>query len=114
MTNAVRYGERIIAGGRTLGGARVAFGLDARAPAGDFRITGTVDELGMPGAYRVRLYMRASGTLVAEGMSGDDGAFVFDHLAYLDGGYFAIAHDHTAPLRNAAISDYLTPEPMPT
>lgn len=78
-----------------------------------YRIHGTVDELGAPGQYRVRLYDRQTGRLITQTRSRPDGTWSFDWIPYLDAGYFVTAHDHTDPLRNAAISDFITPEPIP-
>ncbi len=80
---------------------------------GYFRIAGTVSELGVPGKYRVRLYLRSLGNLIREKMSGADGSYIFNNIAYIPNGYYVIAFDHgDAPL-NAAIADLITPEPMP-
>ena len=116
MTVAVRYGQRLMTAGRALGHPTVITDpRDAvREMGGAFRVHGTVDELGVVGAYRVRLYFRDSGRLAAETWSADDGTFELSGVPYLPGGYFAIAHDHTDPLHNAAISDFITPEPIPT
>lgn len=81
--------------------------------AGRHRITGTVTELGAAGAYRVRLFNRASAMCIRETWSAEDGSYAFEHLAYQPNGYFAIAHDHGASPLNAAIADLITPEPMP-
>lgn len=80
---------------------------------GRFRIRGTVTELGVAGAYRVRLFDRQSGRLLREGWSAADGTYQFDYLAYRAQGYVAIAHDHGDNPHNAAIADLITPEPMP-
>lgn len=80
---------------------------------GSYRIRGTVTELGVAGAYRVRLYDRYTGRLVRETWSGANGAYAFDWIAYRLRGYFAIAFDAGAGPLNAAIADLVTPEPMP-
>ena len=80
---------------------------------GLYRITGTVDELGACGSYKVRLFLKNSGALINQVWSAADGTYAFNNIAYLDQGYFLVAHDHTTPKVNAAISDFVTPEPMP-
>lgn len=80
---------------------------------GRYRITGTIDELGTPGVYLVRLYRHDSGQIMRTTRSTPDGTWSFDWIPYLADGYYVTGHDHTAPLRNAAISDFVTPEPMP-
>lgn len=80
---------------------------------GAYRVTGTVDELGVAGRYRVRLFDRISGRILRETWSAADGTYAFNHLAYRAEGYFAVAHDHGASPQNAAIADLITPEPMP-
>lgn len=80
---------------------------------GRYRITGTVTELGVPGSYRVRLFMRDNAFLLKEQWSATDGSYAFSYLAYRASGYFVVAHDHGATPRNAAIADLITPEPIP-
>lgn len=80
---------------------------------GSYRVTGAVDELGVLGRYRVRLFDRISGRILQETLSDADGSYAFNHLAYRAEGYFAVAHDHDASPQNAAIADLITPEPMP-
>ncbi len=80
---------------------------------GGYRINGSVTELGVAGAYRVRLFHRKTGRMVREQWSGADGSYTFDFIAYLQNGYFAIAFDHGVDPLNAAIADLITPEPMP-
>jgi hypothetical protein len=80
---------------------------------GAYRITGTVDELGVAGAYRVRLYNRTSGQLLRETWSAANGAYTFLYLANRPNDYFAVAFDHGANPWNAAIADLITPERMP-
>ena len=79
-----------------------------------FRIVGTIDEMGTPGAYQVRLYNRRTGRLITETRSAPDGTWEIRGYPPSADGYFITGHDHTDPLRNADISDYITPEPMPT
>lgn len=81
--------------------------------SGQHRITGTVTELGAPGAYRVRLFDRRSAICIRETWSAADGAYAFNHLANQPNGYFAVAFDHGDNPLNAAIADLITPEPMP-
>lgn len=80
---------------------------------GAFRITGNVDELGVMGAYRVRLFDRQSARCIRETWSAADGSYEFPYIAYRYQGYFAIAYDHGDSPLNAAIADLITPEPMP-
>lgn len=80
---------------------------------GMFRITGTVDEMGVPGRYLVRLFERSSGWLLRETWSATDGSYAFKFLPYLNQGYVLVAHDHGASPQNAAIADLVTPEPIP-
>lgn len=79
---------------------------------GNYHIPLNVDELGLAGSYRTRLYDKYSGRLVREQWSGADGVVDFQNLAYREKGYYATAHDHTEPLKEAAIADFLTPELM--
>lgn len=78
---------------------------------GNFRIRGTVTELGAAGAYRVRLFDRLTGLLVGETWSAQDGSYSFDNIAYRANGYVVIAHDHGDNPKNAVIADWVTPEP---
>lgn len=80
---------------------------------GAYRITGNVDELGVYGSYRVRLFERRSGRCIRETWSAADGSYSFPSIAYRHQGYFAIAFDHVDNPLNAAIADLITPEPMP-
>lgn len=80
---------------------------------GGYRIVGTVTELGVPGAYRVRLYERRTGLLARETWSDAAGNYAFEFIASPDLGYFAVAHDNDGNPLNAAIADLITPEPMP-
>lgn len=81
--------------------------------SGGYRITGTVTELGTPGPYRVCLFDRLSKRCLRETWSDADGAYAFPFIAYRVNGYFAVAYDHGASPLNAAIADFITPEPMP-
>jgi hypothetical protein len=80
---------------------------------GVHHISNTVDELGVNGAYRVRLFDRASARCIGETWSAADGSYSFPNIAYRANGYFAVAYDHGENLLNAAIADLLTPEAMP-
>ncbi len=81
---------------------------------GLFQIKGTVTELGIAGSYLVRLFDRQSARCIGETWSSaEDGSYLFDNIAYLLNGYFAIAFDHGDNPLNAAIADLITPEPMP-
>lgn len=80
---------------------------------GNYRIVGTVTELGVPGVYRVRLYDRRTALLARESWSDSSGNYAFSFIAYRDKGYFAVAHDNDGNPLNAAIADLITPEPMP-
>lgn len=79
---------------------------------GIYQITGTVEELGAVGSYRVRLFDRFSGRYLRERWSSSDGSYFFPYIAYRESGYFTIAYDHGDNPLNAAIADYLTPELM--
>jgi hypothetical protein len=78
--------------------------------SGAYRITGTVDELGVAGSYRVRLFDRYSGRLMRETWSDANGAYSFSSIAYRNQGYFVVAYDHGGSPLNAAIADLVTPE----
>ena len=79
---------------------------------GAYQITGTVEELGAVGSYRVRLFDRQSGRCIRERWSSSDGSYFFPYIAYRESGYFTVAYDHGDNPLNAAIADYLTPELM--
>ena len=85
--------------------------------ASHYWIHHTVDRLGVPGRYPVRLYDRTSGALLRESKSAEaDGAYQFEFLPYLERGYQVIALDDPATRsdpKNAAIADLMTPEAMP-
>lgn len=80
--------------------------------SGPYRITGSVDKLGVAGAYLVRLYERDSGRPFAQVWSDPSGAYSFPSLPYRERGYFAVSFDHGANPVNAAVADLITPEPM--
>ena len=79
---------------------------------GNYRITGLVTELGVPGPYRIRLYDRQTGRLHSEHWSASDGSYTINNLKYVSQGYYIIAFDEGDNPLNAAIADYVTPEPM--
>lgn len=79
---------------------------------GHHRIASTVDRLGSPGPYPVRLYHRPTGRLVRASRSDANGNYAFEAIKYEADGYFAVAHDTNGEPLNAAIADLLTPEPM--
>lgn len=83
-----------------------------REDGGNYQITGTVDELGVAGRYRVRLLDRYSGRLIREIWSDSDGNYAFTRIAYRPEGYFLVAHDYGGDPLNAAIADLVTPEIM--
>ena len=80
---------------------------------GGHQIVGTVDEVGVAGAYRVRLFERRTGRCVRETWSAADGSYAFNYIAYRPNGYFVIAFDYGDNPLNAAIADLITPELMP-
>lgn len=69
------------------------------------KIGGTVTELGVVGAYRVRLYDKYTGLPVRATVSGSDGAYCFNWIADSPNGYFLVAHDHGDSPRNGDIAD---------
>lgn len=73
-------------------------------------VHGNVSRLGLNGAYKVRLYLRANGVLYGETRSDAAGAYQFDLVP--NEPCYVIAFDHGDEPVNAAISDYITPEPM--
>lgn len=79
---------------------------------GHYHITGTIDELGTPGKYRVRLFDRQSARCIRETWSDENGQYAFEWLAYRDKGYFVVGYDHGDNPLNAAIADLVTPELM--
>lgn len=80
---------------------------------GPYSINGTVSRLGVVGKYKVRCYHHHTGKLIKETWSDTNGAYLFTGLKYLANGYFSVAFDNNATPLNAAISDLITPEPMP-
>lgn len=78
---------------------------------GRYQIAGVVDELGVAGQYRVRLFDRLTALCIGETVSAADGAYSFTNLARRD--YFVVAHDHGIDPKNAAIADLCELELMP-
>lgn len=81
--------------------------------SGNYRICGTVTELGVAGQYRVCLFDRYSKRMIRETWSATDGTYAFTNIAYRPNGYFAVAYDYGNNPLNAAIADLITPELMP-
>jgi hypothetical protein len=77
----------------------------------DYRVTGNVSRLGVAGSHKVRLYLRKNGVLYGETWSSAAGEYQFDLVP--NEPCYVIAFDDTATPVNAAISDYVTPEPIP-
>lgn len=75
---------------------------------GAYRIAGNVYVDGVPDvpvSRQVRLFDRASATCVREVWSdATTGAYAFERIPKPPGGYFVVAHDHTA-VHNAVIKD---------
>jgi hypothetical protein len=89
-------------------GGFVALGDVVRG--GPYRITGTVDELGAPGSYMVRAYLRKTGEFIRQTWSDEAGDWEIRDLAYIEKGYYIVSFDHgTGPVQ-AAAADYVTPE----
>ena len=80
--------------------------------SGAHRVSGVVTEAGATGSYRVRLFYRPNSKPVAETWSAADGSYSFDNIKYEPQGYYVIAFDHGDNPVNAAIADFVTPEPM--
>lgn len=78
---------------------------------GTGKVNGTVDRLGVPGPYRVRLLDRATGALVGVTVSSTAGDYTVANAA-LGRMYQAVAQDDGPDPVQAAAADYLTPEPM--
>lgn len=75
--------------------------------SGNYRIVGTVKELGVAGAYRVRLFDKQSARCIRETWSKLDGSYCFDNIA--DTEYFVVAYDHGDDPKNAQIFDFVRP-----
>lgn len=94
-----------------------AFSAAVIVDSSHYRILSTVDRMGVPGKYPVRLYERPGGTLLRETKSAaSDGAYRFDFLPYAERGYMVVALDDPATRsdpKNAAVADLMTPEAMP-
>lgn len=74
------------------------------------KVAGNVSRLGVAGVYKVRLHLRSNGILYAETWSNAAGEYLFELVPPEP--YYVVAFDHTGSPVNAAISDYVTPEPM--
>ena len=74
---------------------------------GSYSISGTVKELGVTGAYRVRLFDKQSARCIRETWSAGNGTYSFENLADLT--YFVVAYDHGATPQNAAVVDSVQP-----
>jgi hypothetical protein len=86
----------------------------AKPYGGSFRVRGTVMVSGSPAARRVVLF-EAGGVAqpwrpVLSTWSAADGSYSFERIA--DSEYIVIAFDYTRD-KNAAIADFVRPEPMP-
>lgn len=79
---------------------------------GRYRISGTIDRLGVPGPYRVCIFDRRTKALLFDTMSDADGTYAFNYLSYIANGFFVVAFDSNATPLNAAIADLATPELM--
>lgn len=82
---------------------------------GTGRIADTVTRMGAPGIFLVRAYDRESGLLVRHVLSDASGAYVIDRIPKKSAGIFIVAYDapNASNPVNAAIADFVTPEPMP-
>jgi hypothetical protein len=91
-----------------------AFGRTVRTDAlfgGGYKLRGTVYEAGAPVRRRLRLHQRSTGRPIREVVSGDDGVYDIQGIAFDQ--YYVVAFDYGAEPVNAAISDQLILEPMP-
>lgn len=80
---------------------------------GRAEVTDLVSRLGVVGVFRVCLFDRRTKKLIAETVSDRNGNYSFKYVANTPGGFFIVAFDDSGTPVNAAISDYITPEPMP-
>lgn len=82
---------------------------------GNFCIKGIASRLGVPGQYFVCLFDKKTKRIIESQWSNKDGEYEFRGFALIDKGYFIIEYDNDSEssLLNAAISDFVTPEPMP-
>jgi hypothetical protein len=78
---------------------------------GPCRITGTASRLGVAGRYAVHCLKLPELRVIAKTLSDETGLYSVNRIP--DGLYLVIARDHTNDPVNAAVSDYITPEPMP-
>lgn len=83
------------------------------ANSGWFRIYGVTIKDGLPVSRQVRLFLKRTGQMIGQIWSAPDGSYAFNYIAYRENDYFVIAHDSGAAPKNAAIADFITPEPMP-
>ena len=71
---------------------------------GEYSISGTITEQGVPGKYRVQLFDQHISRIVAQTWSDlVTGAYSFDYLNETP--FYVVAFDHTTPIRVAAIQD---------
>jgi hypothetical protein len=82
---------------------------------GAFRVRGTVKVSGTPAQRRVVLFDSATGPRPLQRIrstwsAADDGSYSFERIA--DSEYIVIAFDYARD-KNAAIADFVRPEPMP-
>ena len=71
---------------------------------GEYSISGTITEQGIPGKYRVQLFDQHLSRIVAQTWSDSTtGAYSFDYLNETP--FYVVAFDHTTPIRVAAIQD---------
>lgn len=79
---------------------------------GSYAISDYVSRVGEMGSYRVRLYDRDSGLLVASTRSAADGSYVFSNLPNRPEEYTLVAIDNDPKIDalNAAVADLITPE----
>lgn len=80
---------------------------------GNYRIQGTITELGVASRYPVFLFTRVNNLCIRKIWSNDDGSYAFNNIAYRQNGYFVVVFDHGDNPLNAAIADLVTPELMP-
>jgi hypothetical protein len=81
---------------------------------GRFCIVDTVSRLGVMGHYLLVLFDRRTKRPIRETWSAANGAYAFNNISYRYRGYFINAFDHSGTPVNAAVGDFLTPEPMPS
>jgi hypothetical protein len=79
-----------------------------------FRIANVVSKLGVVGKYRVRLFIRKTSICIREVWSDSSGYYCFNNIPFIANGYFVAAFDAANIPVNAAIGDFISPEPMPS